>query len=455
MADKLFPTEAEVPEQYRMTPIEQNTYLVNGQLKEWKGARQEVYSPICLTNPDGSISQKRIGSYPLLGEAESKDALAAAVKAYDRGRCVWPTMSVGDRIACVENFTSKMVSVREPVVNSLMWEIGKNRADAEKEFDRTVVYIRDTISALKELDRESSIPRMEEGVFGQVRRSPLGAGLCMGPFNYPLNETYTTLIPAVIMGNSLVFKPAKYGVLLHQPLMEAYAKSFPEGVVNVVFGDGATVVNPIMSSGDINYLAFIGSARVASILEKQHPRPNRLTCIEGLNAKNPSIIFTDANLENAIKENLTGALSYNGQRCTAHKILFVQRGIADQFVGEFSKKVDAMKMGVPWEAGVQITALPEAGKTKYLDDLVADAVSKGAKVVNKNGGANQTYFSPVVLSDVKPNMRVYLEEQFGPVVPIVTFDDVNEVFDYMDSSEFGQQVAFFGKDAKVIGPSID
>jgi len=455
MANPLFPTEAEVPEQYKMTPIDQTTYLVNGQLKEWKGERQEVLSPVCLTNFDGSISQKRIGSYPLLGETEARETLAAAVKAYDRGRGVWPMMSVEGRIACVEDFTRRMVAVREPVVNTLMWEIGKTRGDSEKEFDRTVEYIKDTIEVLKDMDRVSSQPKVDKGVFGQIRRAPLGVGLCMGPYNYPLNETYTTLIPAVIMGNPIVFKPAKYGVLLHQPLMEAYAKSFPEGVINIVYGDGPKVINPIMSSGEVDFLAFIGSARVASILEKQHPKPNRLECIEGLNAKNPAIIFDDANLENALSENLVGALSYNGQRCTAHKMLFVQKGIANQFIEQFCQRVDAMKMGVPWEKGVGITGLPEAGKTKYLDDLVKDAVAKGAKIANKTSSINQTYFAPIVLTGVTPNMRIYQEEQFGPVVPIVTFDNLDEPLQYIDNSEFGQQVALFGNNPQVIGSAID
>ena len=110
-----------------------------------------------------------------------------------------------------------------------MWEIGKNLADSEKEFDRTVEYIEGTIEALKDLDRVSSRFIVEQGVFAQIRRAPLGVVLCMGPFNYPLNETFTTLIPALIMGNTVVMKPAKHGVLLLEPLLEAFRDSFPPG----------------------------------------------------------------------------------------------------------------------------------------------------------------------------------------------------------------------------------
>ncbi len=148
-------------------------------------------------------------------------------------------MSVEERIRHVESFVRGMQEKRDAVVNLLMWEIGKSLPDAEKEFDRTVDYIRDTITALKELDRVSSRLTVEDGIIGQIRRAPLGVVLCMGPFNYPLNETFTTLIPALIMGNTVIFKPPKLGVLLHQPLLEAFRDSFPAGVVNTVYGEGA------------------------------------------------------------------------------------------------------------------------------------------------------------------------------------------------------------------------
>jgi len=451
----LFPEEKDIPEKYHISPIVQREYLVNGQIKQWNGPTQEVLSPICMREGD-IVYQKVIGEYPLMNKDAALECLDAAVNAYDRGRGVWPTMSVEKRISHVETFLSNMSKTRDEVINLLMWEIGKSYNDSAKEFDRTIDYVRSTISALKDLDRISSRPVVEEGVFGQIRRTPLGTGLCMGPFNYPLNETFTTLIPAVIMGNPIVFKPAKYGVLLHKPLLKAYQESFPAGVINIVYGDGKEVISPIMASGKIDVLAFIGSAKIANILEKQHPTPNRLECIEGLSAKNPAIIFDDANLETALAENVAGALSYNGQRCTAHKIIFVQRGIANQFIPQFCERVDNLKWGMPWTPGVAITPLPEAGKPEFLESLVQDAKIKGAEIANVKGDQKAyTLYSPTVLTGVKQNMRIYQEEQFGPVVPIVVFDEINETLDYIDNSEYGQQVALFGRDPKIMGPALD
>ncbi|RPJ22616.1 MAG: aldehyde dehydrogenase family protein, partial [Desulfobacteraceae bacterium] len=218
----IIPPEGAIPEKWRITsPIEQRQYLCDGGVKEWAGPLQEVLSPLCEATPNG-VQRKIIGSYPLLGEQRALEALDAACRAYEHGRGAWPTMSVEERVRHLEAFAYRMKEKRDDVVKLLMWEIGKTLPDAEKEFDRTVDYIRDTVDALKDLDRVSSRFVIEQGVIAQIRRAPLGVVLCMGPFNYPLNETFTTLIPALIMGNTVVFKPPKVGVLLHQPLLEAF-----------------------------------------------------------------------------------------------------------------------------------------------------------------------------------------------------------------------------------------
>ncbi|MEW6280999.1 MAG: NADP-dependent glyceraldehyde-3-phosphate dehydrogenase [Candidatus Eremiobacterota bacterium] len=437
----------------RLEPLEQTDYLVDGVLRRWEGPVQEVLSPVCEGAPPVPV---RIGSYPMLTPVESLQALEAAAKAYDHGRGAWPTMSVAERIERVQDFTFRMREQREAVVRLLMWEIGKNQADSGKEFDRTVEYIQATLHALKELDRTGSRFTVEEGIIGQIRRAPLGVVLCMGPYNYPLNETFTTLIPALIMGNTVLFKPPKYGVLLHQPLLAAFRDSFPAGVVNTVYGDGARIIGPVMESGKVDVLAFIGSTRVANLLKKQHPHPNRLRCVLGLGAKNPAIVLADADLDQAVKECTLGSLSFNGQRCTALKLLFVHRSIAGEFVERLAQSVSRLKGGMPWEDGVQITPLPEAGKTDYLKELVRDAEARGARVVNPGGGEVEgTFFRPAVLYPVAPEMRCYQEEQFGPVVPVVPFDELEEPVRYITESHYGQQVSLFGKDPEAISRLVD
>jgi glyceraldehyde-3-phosphate dehydrogenase (NADP+) len=454
---ELFPRLNDIPEKYRLkNPLIQNEYLLDGRIVSWDGPRQKVLSPVFTRDENGVNSPTYIGEYPMMTGKESLIALETAVTAFDHGRGEWPTMSVEERIRHLEDFTFRMKEAREEVILLLMWEIGKTLSDATKEFDRTVEYIRDTIEALKELDRNSSRFDIRQGIIGQVRRSPLGVVLCMGPYNYPLNETFTTLIPALVMGNTVIFKPPKYGVLLHQPLLKAFRDSFPPGVVNTVYGDGPTVVGPLMESGRIDVLAFIGTSRVAGILKKQHPKPHRLRCVLGLEAKNPAIILPDADLDLAVSECLLGSLSYNGQRCTALKIIFVHSSIAEAFNHRLAEAISNLKPGMPWEDGVQITPLPEEGKTGYLDGLVRDALEHGAHILNQGGGQiHQTFFSPALLFPVNSNMKAWTEEQFGPVIPVVPFDRLEEPLDYVTSSQYGQQISIFGKDPDAIAELID
>ena len=443
-----------IPQEYQIhTLVNQDTYLVNGELKKWTGKTTPVYSTISST---ADYAPTLLGSIPFMGEAEALEAVEAAHNAYNNGQGLWPTMKVADRIKCMENFVSQMKSTREEVVKLLMWEIGKSLGDSEKEFDRTVEYIYDTIESLKELNSRSAHFSKVQGIHAMVRRGPLGVVLCLGPYNYPLNETFSLLIPALIMGNPVIFKPAKHGVLLISPLLEAFRSSFPKGAINILYGRGREVATPVMQSGKVDLLALIGNSKSAIALQDQHPNKNRLRLILGLEAKNPAIILPDADLDLAIQECITGSLSFNGQRCTALKVLYVHESIASEFNTRFTAKVDELKFGNPWEKGVMLTPLPEVEKPNYIQELIDDAVAKGAKVINAKGGKKtENSIFPAVVFPVNKDMRVYHEEQFGPIVPILTFKDIQEPLNDMAESNYGQQVSLFGKDIKTIAPLID
>ncbi|MBP7736776.1 MAG: NADP-dependent glyceraldehyde-3-phosphate dehydrogenase [Spirochaetes bacterium] len=452
----IFPDQKDVPAELLLPfPIIQKEYLVNGEIRTWNGEMQDVYSPVCLKTEKG-VEQKLIGRYPTLTEKESLEALEAAKAAFNNGKGEWPSMPVAERIRRIEKLAFLMKEKRTEIISLLMWEIGKSHGDSAKEFDRTIEYMADTINALKDLDRAGSRFEIREGIIGQIRRAPLGVVLCMGPFNYPLNETFTTLIPALIMGNTVIFKPPKIGVLLHRPLLQAFKEAFPKGVVNTVYGDGAKIITPMMTTGKIDVLAFIGSSRVADIIKKQHPKPHRLRSVLGLDAKNAGIILKDADIAQTVKECVLGSLSYNGQRCTALKIIYVHRDIADEFLKQFGAAIAALKPGMPWDKDVNLTPLAETNKTQYMTDYIEDAKKNGAKVVNDGGGVvNNTFMFPAVLYPVNEKMKVYHEEQFGPVIPVVPFSGIEEPMAYVVNSNYGQQVSIFGRDCGAIATLID
>ena len=447
-------TFKEIPSKYKITSlVNQNTYLIGGELKEWKGASAEVYSTI---SSNQEYKPTLLGKVPDLTGDEAIEALNAASKAYDRGQGLWPTMKVEGRIAAMEKFVTQMKTKREEIVKLLMWEIGKTLPDSEKEFDRTVDYIYDTIEDYKKMDRDSAKFDKNSGVHAHIRRGPLGVVLCLGPYNYPLNETFALLIPALIMGNTAIFKPAKHGVLLLSPLLEAFQTSFPAGVVNIIYGRGRTLATPIMKTGLVDVLALIGNSTSANAIQANHPQKNRLRLVLGLEAKNPGIVLPDADLDLAIDECIAGATSFNGQRCTALKILYVHEDIVTEFNKRFAEKVDGLKFGNPWENDVKLTPLPEPGKPAYIQELIDDAVLKGAKVINKRGGeTTENYIFPAVLYPVSKDSRVFEEEQFGPVIPVVSFKNIQEPLDDMAASNYGQQVSVFGSEVKTLAPLID
>ncbi|NJM80031.1 MAG: NADP-dependent glyceraldehyde-3-phosphate dehydrogenase [Flavobacterium sp.] len=433
--------------------LQQKEYLVDGELKIWEGDMAPVISSISSTD---NYVPTLLGSVPNMTEVAALEALDSSVKAYNNGQGDWPTMKVQDRIKCMENFVTQMKETRTEVVNLLMWEIGKTLPDSQKEFDRTVEYIEDTIQGYKDLNQEGNRFNKVQGINAMIKRSPLGVVLCLGPYNYPLNETFSLLIPAIIMGNTVLFKPAKFGVLLLSPLLKAFQSSFPKGVINILYGRGREVAAPIMKSGLITVLSLIGNSKSAIALQDLHPNKNKLRLILGLEAKNPAIILPDANLDLAVSECISGSLSFNGQRCTALKIIYVHESIAAEFNKRFTEKVDALKFGNPWEENVFLTPLPEPNKSDYIQELIDDAKANGASVINKRGGERMdNYIFPAVLFPINKKMRVYHEEQFGPVVPILTFKNIQEPLDDMAASDYGQQVSLFGKDIKTVAPLID
>jgi len=183
-----------------------------------------------------------------------------------------------------------------------------------------------------------------------------------------------------------------------------------------------------MRSGKVDLLAFIGGSRTADSVIKEHPHPHRLRLFLQLEGKNLGIVTPSADIELSLNEVVLGSLSFNGQRCTAIKLVMVHKSIADAFVKQLGEKISAMKGGLPWEDGVKITPLPESKKPSAMEELIVDAVSKGATVTNANGGEiHGSLFRPAVVYPVTSSMRLWHEEQFGPVVPVAVYEHVDEI----------------------------
>jgi glyceraldehyde-3-phosphate dehydrogenase (NADP+) len=448
------------PAKVRIDPAQHGPrWLVDGEMRIFSGPGREVRSRVA-TRTGATLNTTLLGHEAQLTARDAEQAVAAAQRAWNQGEGEWPSGHVETRIAAVERFAIAIEAKTEEIATLLMWEIGKPWASSRDEVTRSVDYIRNTIVELKRL-RASDLS-VQLGTaggkqhFARTHRRALGVVLCVAPFNYPVNEFLTTVIPALLMGNVVIAKTPRFGVLANLVLLEAFRDCFPRGVVSLLPGEGRVVLPAVMSateqdvagnpSGVVQVLAFIGSEGAANAIMRAHPTPITLHKILGLGAKNPAVVLPDAELDAAAAAIVKGALGFNGQRCTAEKIIFVHRSVAEAFTAKVVARVEALVPGMPWQEGVGITPLPEDTKLETMRALIDDAVSKGAKVVNTNGGRGAfSLMRPAVVAEVKPGMRLFDEEQFGPLVPIASFDDAEAVLDWQRRSPFGQQSAVWGK----------
>lgn len=450
----VFKQISEIPQEYRVhDTMNLVSYLKGGKLQTWDGATQEVLSPIRLKQEDGSFQKVVLGTVPLMKKELALELLEETSQAYDKGRGVWPQMKISERISVLEKFTKNLQEYRRECINVLMWEIAKNLNDATAEFDRTIKYIYDSIEALKELERREEDFKVVSGIIAKQKRSPLGTTLVMGPYNYPLNETFATIIPALIMGNTVIVKPPKRGSLIYEFVVKAAEGVFPKGVFSAVYGRGAEIISPMMQTGTIDVFAFIGAHSTANKIALAHPKPNRLKLVYGLDAKNVGIITRTAQIATAVSESLVGTTSYNGQRCTALKLLYVHESVYDDFLAQYLEGLKGFSYGLPFD-NTKITPVPDE-RVSYFKELTKDALEKGAKLEFSLGEDVESYVAPKVFSGVTKDMRLFQEEQFGPLIPIMKYSSTDEVLDTIVESQYGQQCSLFGTDAKELGELVD
>jgi len=430
----------------------------------------------CDTDGNTLLKSVAIGSMPQFRTEDTLQVLEEAVEAWKGGSGVWTTMPLSQRVQCLRRFFHELRSSREDIVTALQWEIGKNRKDAEAEFDRTLSFAEQLMQTVTThpdyVGQWETVPGTK--VTALTRRAAIGIILALAPYNYPINESYATIIPALLLGNIVILKIPTVGGLAHLLTMEAFRKALPAGAIHFVAGPGRSTMPPLMETGKIDGLAFIGGSSAADQLIHAHPYPHRLKVFLQLEAKNMGILLKDvfegsndnaAVLDNAVAESVLGSLSYNGQRCTALKLFFVPTQFASTFVDKLVTRIEALPVGLSWQTHGDdgdgsspssnyslITPLPNPGRIEYMQSLIEDAVGKGARIVNENGGnvvggPESTLMVPAVLYPVTPDMKIYHEEQFGPIVPVATYDDLETVLQYGRDGMYGQQVSIFGQDS--------
>ncbi|BAO73679.1 NADP-dependent glyceraldehyde-3-phosphate dehydrogenase [Ureaplasma parvum serovar 3] len=272
-------------------------------------------------------------------------------------------------------------------------------------------------------------------------RIPVGVVLAICPFNYPINLLISKLAPALVSGNSLVYKPSTQGSLIGIRISElVHEVGFPKGVVNCLTTEARITGDLLVTNKYVKAISFTGGPKVGNHIAEI---TSKISLVLELGGKDPALVLDDADFELAANEIVKGAYGFSGQRCTAIKRVFVSHKNHDLLVNLINKKVDALTVGLPQQNPI-ITPLINSNSLKYNLSLVEDAIKKGAIVHQKIVyNEKNNLLHPLVIDNVTKEMRVAWEEPFGPILPIITYNSIQEAIDLINQSQYGLQACIF------------
>lgn len=381
-----------------------------------------------------------IGLVPALTQKEVDTIIHTAKEAFQS----WKNVPLNIRAEILYKAAHLLLQKSDELTELIVKEIGKDRKGAYSEITRTADFIRFTADTAKSIHGESiqgdTFSGFNKEKFAVVTREPVGVVLAISPFNYPINLATSKIAPALIAGNTVVFKPATTGSLCGIELVKIFEEAgVPVGVLNIVTGKGSEIGDYIVTHPDINFINFTGSTEVGiGISEKA----NMVPLLMELGGKDAAIVLKDADLPFAAKNIIAGAFSYSGQRCTAVKRILVIDEVADTLIKHLKDEIKKLTVGNPAEKQVDVVPLINNKAADYVWDLIEDAKAKGAKLIF-GGKREGNLIYPTLFDYVTTEMRVAWEEPFGPVLPILRVNNVDEAIKLANQSEYGLQSSVF------------
>ncbi|MCX6807073.1 MAG: aldehyde dehydrogenase family protein [Candidatus Berkelbacteria bacterium] len=433
-------------------------YLVDGEWQESRNRKMiDIFSPI-----DNSL----LGRIQSVLPREADIAVTAASMAQKS----WVSISLEKRKAILNRVIDQVEKNKDILINFLILELGKTRSNAEHEISRISQIIKDYIVSYSEKIEEVKI---QDNTWS-IKRMPVGVVLCITPFNFPLSTTIGKIIPALIAGNSVILKPSTYGAIGALHLANLFQKAgLPDGVLNVITGKGEQVGRYIAQHSLVNMISFTGSSKVGREIAK---KTNMVNQIYELGGKDPAIILADANLEKAAEMVAIGAFLFAGQRCVAIKRVIVEQKVKKQFIEKLVKYTEKHFgiVGDPRDKKTQLGPVISDKQADYLSMLLSDALKKGAKIICGGNRFSVTYrkhrlrrrileisrrlirlrkgqgryFEPTILDNVTPGMKIAWQEQFGPILPVLTVRNDKEALNLANASEYGLDTYIFTKNVK-------
>ncbi|MDR1848915.1 MAG: NAD-dependent succinate-semialdehyde dehydrogenase [Zoogloeaceae bacterium] len=409
--------------------------LINGQ---WTDADNDAVFDVC--NP---ANQQKLTEVPNCGQTETLRAIEAARQALPR----WSALTARERGRILRAWFERIMAVRKELAQVITAECGKPLREAEGEVFFGAVFIEWFAEEGKRAYGET-IPGHAADKRLLVIRQPVGVCAAITPWNFPLAMITRKVAPALAAGCTVVLKPAEQtplsALLLGKLAEEA---GIPAGVLNIITGDAATIGQTLTENPVVRHLSFTGSTEVGRLLMAQcAPTLKRIALELGGNA--PFIVFDDADLPAAITGALETKFLNTGQTCISANRFLVQAGIHDAFAEKLAEAVAKLTVGDGAKPDVQQGPLIDASAFAKVSAQVEDAVRLGAKVLT--GGVPHSlgspFYTPTVLTEVTPAMRIAQEETFGPVAPIFRFQTEEEAIALANASEHGLAAYFYSRD---------
>ncbi|HLX21895.1 MAG TPA: NAD-dependent succinate-semialdehyde dehydrogenase [Usitatibacter sp.] len=411
-----------------------NAYVDGAWVEADAHARFEVRNPA-----DGSL----IATVPNMGVAETRRAIAAAEAALP----AWRALTAKERSKIVRKWYDLIVANADDLALLLTTEQGKPLAEAKGEILYGASFVEWFAEEAKRVYGDV-IPSPTNDRRLIVIKQPIGVVAAITPWNFPNAMITRKVAPGLAVGCTIVLKPAEQTPLSALALAElAERAGFPKGVLNIVTGDPAPIGQELCASPTVRKLTFTGSTEVGRILMRQSADTIKKLSLE-LGGNAPFIVFDDADLDAAADGALASKYRNAGQTCVCANRIYVQDSVYDAFAAKLGEKVKKFKVGRGTDEGVNIGPLIDSQGLAKVEDHVADAVGKGAKVVmgGKRHALGGLFYEPTLLTEVTPEMKVSREETFGPVAPLYRFKKDEDAVKLANNTEFGLAAYFYSRD---------
>jgi succinate-semialdehyde dehydrogenase/glutarate-semialdehyde dehydrogenase len=386
---------------------------------------------------------KVLGTVPKMGTAETRRAIEAADKALP----AWRAKTAGERARLLRSLFDLMMEHQAALGELLSREQGKPFAEAKGEIAYGASFIEWFAEEAKRAYGEV-VPGHAADRRIVVLKQPVGVVGAITPWNFPNAMITRKLGPALAAGCTIVIKPASatpYSALAIARLCEM--AGIPAGVVNVVTGSAGQIGGELTSNPTVRKITFTGSTEIGRDLLRECAETVKKVSME-LGGNAPFVVFDDADVDAAVEGAMISKFRNNGQTCVCTNRFYVQDGVYDEFAAKLAKRVQAMHVGYGMDEGTDVGPLIDEGAVAKVEEHLEDALSGGAEVLAGGGRSDKggTYFHPTVVAGVKPDMKLAVEETFGPLAGLIRFSDEAEAIRMANDTEFGLASYFYARD---------